>query len=718
MKKVITRKKDVVNQLVQGIKYLLDQNKVKVINGTGEILDKETVYVKNGNSETFINSKNIIIATGSKISKLPIPGLDLKNVINSDQALELNELPKQLVIIGGGVIGMEFAFIYANFGVDVTIIEYVNEVLAACDSDICHEINQIAESKGIKIYTGSKVEEIIKSENDQCIVAFNLNGERKYVTTDKVLVAVGREPSMDGINVEKLGIELNENARGIKVNDNMQTNIPNIYAIGDVTNRVLLAHVASHQGMVAVKNIFGEDCKMDYSAVPSVIFTDPEIAIVGIGEKQATNQGLEFKVGMFPFAANGKALTMGENAGFIKLISDKTTNKIIGGSIIGPHATDLIAEVTLAVKNQLTAEDIIETIHAHPTTAEVAHEAALALKAVQFTLFNNKPDTKIIRSLSFDPWYNLALEEHLLHHVCENQIILYLWQNDNTVVICRNQNAWKECRWKQLENDGGKLARRLSGGGAVFHDLGNLNFTFIMDKKLYNLEKQLQVILDAVKKSGIGAEFTGRNDLTVQGKKFSGNAFYSENNAAYHHGTLLINSDFQKLLQYLQVSKEKISSKGIDSVQSRVLNLSSIESSITIETMIQNLEESFIKHYGGQIDEINVDQFTDEINRLYQNYSSWEWRYGETPNFDISFEKRFPWGGIELGFSLENGSIVSAFAYSDAMDYEIIQKVSATLKDCPFQIDDMIERIDSIPISSEEEIIISDLKSWLRTKSI
>lgn len=333
-------------------------------------------------------------------------------------------------------------------------------------------------------------------------------------------------------------------------------------------------------------------------------------------------------------------------------------------------------------------------------------------------MHNKRIDTRIIRSLSFDPWYNLALEEHLLHQVCENQIILYLWQNQNTVVIGRNQNAWKECRWKELEDNDGKLARRLSGGGAVYHDLGNLNFTFIMDKKLYDLEKQLKVILDAVKMSGIDAEFSGRNDLVVNEKKFSGNAFYSEKNAAYHHGTLLINSDFQKLLRYLQVSKEKIISKGIDSIQSRVVNLSSIESSITIESMIKNLEESFVQHYGGVVDEIKVDQATNEINRLYQKYASWEWRYGETPHFDISFEKRFSWGGIELGFSLKNGYIVSALAYSDAMDYEIIQKVSASLKDCPFKLDAIISRIDSISICSDEEIIIGDLKEWLRTKTI
>lgn len=380
MKKVISRKNDIVNQLVQGIHYLLEHHNVKVVRGIGKIVDKETVYVKDKNIETVIHSKNIIIATGSKISKLPIPGLGLDNILDSDTALDLEELPRRLVIIGGGVIGMEFAFIYANFGVEVTIIEYVNEVLATCDSDICHEISKIAKSKGIKLYIGSKVEEIIESENGQCIVVFNIDNEKKYITTDKVLVAVGREPVLDGLGIEELGIELNDNGRGIKINDKMQTNFPTIYAIGDVTDKVLLAHVASHQGMVAVKNILGKDCLMDYNTIPSVIFTDPEIAMVGIGEKAAKDLGIEINIGTFPFAANGKALTFGETLGFIKLISAKESGEIIGGSIIGPHATDLIAEIALAVKNRLTAEEIIETIHAHPTTAEVVHEAALALE--------------------------------------------------------------------------------------------------------------------------------------------------------------------------------------------------------------------------------------------------------------------------------------------------------------------------------------------------
>lgn len=378
MKEVISRKNNVVKQLVQGIEYLLDKNDIKLVRGFGEIIDSETVFIKDKKVETTIRTKNIIIATGSETAIIPIPGVDLKNVITSKEALELEKLPEKIVIVGGGVIGMEFAFIYANLGVDVSVIEFFDNILAVLDDDVCGEISQIAKNLGIKLYTGSKVESIKESEDGKCIVEFAKDGKQKYITTDKVLMAIGRQPVVDQNIIENLGIELNENKKGIKVNEKLQTNIPNVFAIGDVTNKIMLAHVASHQGIIAVKNILGKSIEMEYDAVPSAIFTDPEIAVVGVCEKEARKQGIDVEVGKFPFAANGKALTLGENKGFVKIIKEKATGKIIGGTIIGPHATDLIAEITLAVRNGLTAEQIIETIHAHPTTAESIHEATLA----------------------------------------------------------------------------------------------------------------------------------------------------------------------------------------------------------------------------------------------------------------------------------------------------------------------------------------------------
>lgn len=378
IKEVIKRKSNIVNQLVSGIEYLLDKNNIKVIKGTGKILDPNTVFVKNNKQEITISTKNIIIATGSTTSMIPIKGIELDNVITSKEALDLMELPEKLIIVGGGIIGMEFAFIYSSFGVDVTVIEFLEDTLSACDKDICVEINSIAKDSGIKLYTDSKVESIIKSEDGKCIVSFTENNISKYIIGDKVLMAVGRRPSYKYIGLENLDIKLNSKTKGIKVNSKMQTNIPNIYAIGDVTNIIQLAHVASHQGIVAVKNILGRETDMDYTAIPSAIFTNPEIAMVGVSEKMANKNGIDIEIGKFPFSANGKALTLGESDGFVKIIKEKSTGKIIGSSIIGPHATDLIAEVTLAIKNGLTSEDIIETIHAHPTTAESIHEAVLA----------------------------------------------------------------------------------------------------------------------------------------------------------------------------------------------------------------------------------------------------------------------------------------------------------------------------------------------------
>lgn len=326
-------------------------------------------------------------------------------------------------------------------------------------------------------------------------------------------------------------------------------------------------------------------------------------------------------------------------------------------------------------------------------------------------------DTKIVLSDSYDPWYNLALEEFLFRNVEKNQIILYLWQNQNTVVIGRNQNAWKECRCTKLEDDGGKLARRLSGGGAVFHDLGNLNFTFIMDRSLYDLPRQLRVILESVKNLGINAEFTGRNDLTVDGKKFSGNAFYFEGDKAYHHGTILVDVDVNKVSTYLQVSKEKMVAKGVDSVQARITNLRDFSSAITIDTMKESLKGVFQDIYGeSQSEPILIKENVQDLKELYSMYSSWDWLYGKTPQFDMVLETRFPWGGIELGLTLRDGRITESKIYSDAMNANLIEKIALNLVGCSLKDEDLNRAINSLKVSTEEEQIMTDLKDWLKTK--
>ncbi len=331
-------------------------------------------------------------------------------------------------------------------------------------------------------------------------------------------------------------------------------------------------------------------------------------------------------------------------------------------------------------------------------------------KVVHYTL---PIKTKIIHSKNYNPYHNLALEEYLLQQVEDNEIILYLWQNQNTIVIGKNQNPWKECRISQVEKDGVHVARRLSGGGAVYHDLGNLNFTFLMKEKNYNLEKQLQVILEAVKTLGIEASFTGKNDITVHGRKFSGNAFYFGNKRSYHHGTLLIHTDMKPLSTYLQVSKEKIKSKGVDSIQSRVINLIELNPDITIAKVIKTLEESFQKIYGGSALYLPCPA-EKEFSDLIKKYSSWKWRFGQSPPFDIAFENRFDFGGVELLFSLKNSHIQQVTIYSDSIHINIFEKIKEVLTDVPFDISSIVKQLDTIPFANQtERKIVTDIQEWL-----
>ncbi|ADL12182.1 dihydrolipoyl dehydrogenase [Acetohalobium arabaticum] len=378
---ILERKENIVTKLTQGIEQLLTTHEIKVISGTAQLKDETTVEVTTADEEVIVNTEQMIIATGSQPVQLPI--IDDKAVdhlLYSRQALDLDELPEKMVIIGGGVIGLEFAFIFSRLDVEVTVIEYLDEVLSFLDSDITEEITQAAQTEGIDIYTSAQAKQITSTADDQCLVKFEYQNSEQYITADRALMAVGRKPDLGGLEVEKLGIELDKETDGIQVNDRMQTTIDNIYAIGDVTGKTQLAHAASHQGIVAVKNIMDQPEKMDYNTIPTAIFTKPEIASVGMTEKEAAKADHTVKIGKFPVAANGKALTLGETTGFVKIIADAKTDQVLGGAIIGPHATDLIAEITLAVNNQLTTEEVIETIHAHPTSAETIHEAALAVR--------------------------------------------------------------------------------------------------------------------------------------------------------------------------------------------------------------------------------------------------------------------------------------------------------------------------------------------------
>ncbi len=353
--------------------------------------------------------------------------------------------------------------------------------------------------------------------------------------------------------------------------------------------------------------------------------------------------------------------------------------------------------------------------------------------------------TRIIRTDTNDPWWNLSVEEYLLDRVEPGQCILYLWQNENTVMIGRNQNPWRECRTEQFESEGGKLARRLSGGGAVYHDLGNLNFTFVVSRELYDLEKQVGVILKAVNSLGIKAEMSGRNDLTADGRKFSGNAFCFRKASAFHHGTVLVDANFEKLSNYLQVSQEKMKSKGVQSVQSRVVNLSELQPALTVDAVADALIASFRVAYNS--DAPVEDAIRDgkagraSLEELYCKYSSWNWRYGEAPKFDVELEKRFHWGAVQLGFQLENGIVKEASAYSDAMDAEFIAGLPDILKGCTFSSQQLAQSVRDLSegnicmdtdnaacgvITDEEGCaadfakaeMVSDIAGWLEDKGL
>jgi lipoate-protein ligase A len=336
-----------------------------------------------------------------------------------------------------------------------------------------------------------------------------------------------------------------------------------------------------------------------------------------------------------------------------------------------------------------------------------------------------KSKAKFAAGNGYNLWYNLALEEYLLNNLEENEIILYLWQNDNTVVIGRNQNAWQECRVGDLEANGGKLARRLSGGGAVFHDKGNLNYTLLMPRKKYNLKENLKVILKALQDLGVEAEFSGRNDIICGDKKISGNAYYLGTKAAYIHGTVLVDSDLEKLVSYLKVSDAKIKSKGIDSVKARVMNLSEIDDKLTVAKIKDSIKTNFAEIYnqGQPLEEIKInDSKNEKLKKLYDKYSSWDWLYGKSPDFDISLKNRFQWGELELNLELSSGTVAKAVLYSDAMYSDLIPKIADALTGQPFELEKILTAAKTAlanynwPEAKEAKKIKAEFLNWLENE--
>jgi dihydrolipoamide dehydrogenase len=319
-----------------------------------------------------VENDALILATGSKTFKLPLPGLESKRVLDSTDILELEEVPQSLAIIGGGVIGMEFAQVFAQLGTKVTIIEMLPRILANLDEELVRRIQPVLKKEGIDILTGTKVTGIVEKENSLEVA---VSGKKETVINAQyVLAAAGRIPNLEGINVEELGLEMER--RFIKVDHAMRTNLPEVYAIGDLTSSPMLAHIASYEAEIVIQTVFGGEKTSDYRAVPAVVYTHPELAGVGITENEAKEKELDYKVGKFSFTANGRALTMGANYGMVKIIADGQTGRVLGAHILGPNASELIHELALAVRWGLTAEQVADTIHAHPTLAEAILEAS------------------------------------------------------------------------------------------------------------------------------------------------------------------------------------------------------------------------------------------------------------------------------------------------------------------------------------------------------
>ena len=325
-----------------------------------------------------------------------------------------------------------------------------------------------------------------------------------------------------------------------------------------------------------------------------------------------------------------------------------------------------------------------------------------------------------IESNTTNPYHNLALEEALLFGCGKEECILYLWQNEKTVVIGKNQNAWKECRTEKLERDGGHLARRLSGGGAVYHDLGNLNFTFLVSREHYDLDRQLAVIQRALEHLGLRAEKSGRNDLLINGKKFSGNAFYEQEQHCYHHGTLMMNVNKEMLSKYLTVSKEKLQSKGVDSVKSRVTNLVDYIPDLTLEALKKALREAFEEVYGLTSNECKMEDLDQkEIEMRTKHFSSWDWRYGRKIDFQYEISKRFPWGQMNIQFQVDKGKIADVNVYSDSLKPMMIEKLPKYLKGIRYHKKNICSELRLYwAEDKQEEEMIADIIEWISEEEL
>ena len=378
LEQMIARKQNVVDQNVSGIKYLMDKNKITVLEGTGSFEDATHVKVtKNDGSSESLEAKNIIIATGSKPSTLPFIKIDKERIITSTEALKLKEIPKHMIVIGGGVIGLELGQVYMRLGAQVSVIEYMDRIIPGMDASLSKELTKVLKKQGMKFYTSHKVKSVERNGDAVKVEAENKKGETVTFDGDYTLVSVGRRPFTDGLNADKAGVKVSDKGM-IEVNEHLQTNVSNIYAIGDVVRGVMLAHKAEEEGVFAAETIAGQKPHINYSLIPGVVYTWPEVAAVGKTEEELKEAGIEYKSGSFPFKALGRSRASMDTDGLVKILADAKTDEVLGIHMIGARTADLIAEAVTAMEFKASAEDIARMSHAHPTYAEAVKEAALA----------------------------------------------------------------------------------------------------------------------------------------------------------------------------------------------------------------------------------------------------------------------------------------------------------------------------------------------------
>jgi len=374
---MISRKADVVSQTCNGIKFLMDKNKIDVHYGMGSFVDKNTVKVldKEG-KETLLSTKNTIIATGSKPNYFPGMEPDKKRIITSTEALKMTEIPKKLLVIGGGVIGLELGSVYARLGAEVEVIEFADRIIPTMDKTLAKELTKALKKEGFKFNLQHKVQSVVNNGDSVTLKALNKKDEEVTFDADYCLVAVGRKAYTEGLGLENVGLTANNRGQ-VEVNDHLQTSVPNIYAIGDVVRGAMLAHKAEEEGVFVAETIAGQKPHMNYDLIPGVVYTWPEVAAVGKTEEQLKESGVEYKVGSFPIKALGRARASMDTAGIIKILADKTTDEVLGVHMVAPRAADLIMEAVVAMEYRASAEDIARICHPHPTYSEGVKEAAL-----------------------------------------------------------------------------------------------------------------------------------------------------------------------------------------------------------------------------------------------------------------------------------------------------------------------------------------------------